>query len=446
MKDYLYTKLNNFLGINELNNITQSFMRRFMTFQLIAMFIGYISSTFYVLYITQKFDFVFYAELTSIAFTVQFLLDYISGSLGDWIGQKSVIFISMFLFGIVNLLIGIAVTKNEFRLAFVILGIAAAQMSGSWQSLFENNYKILSGSQDLDRKIVGFFSSRVFSINSVLVVLALNLGGIIATFSRQLLFVIQGVIYFAFSFLILVFIKNKYYSESDIASDLDSLKPKKGYFKILSEGLVIFLKNRPVFLIILSTVFNTVAWNIWAGLLLFPIYFGYTGSDVGTTIVRSLVYIIGLYFTIKIATQSKKIANANKWIGLFQILFSVIFFGLYFLLVSYFPLLNSLNPTAIILTIFFYIPFFTLLQLVNILKQRIMIDIIPPENRNSIYSLPPTLSTMLSIPVVLGAGIIINSYGFNFGIFYAGFFSVIAGILLIIFYKVSKPVNSVISP
>ena len=50
------------------------------------------------------------------------------------------------------------------------------------------------------------------------------------------------------------------------------------------------------------------------------------------------------------------------------------------------------------------------------LMRRVTIDLVPSENRNAIYSLVPTISGALSIPMIPFAGALIEKYGLIYGV------------------------------
>ncbi|MHA2100487.1 MAG: hypothetical protein ACW99A_17570 [Candidatus Kariarchaeaceae archaeon] len=64
------------------------------------------------------------------------------------------------------------------------------------------------------------------------------------------------------------------------------------------------------------------------------------------------------------------------------------------------------------------------------MQQRINLDLIPDDYRNSLYSLLPTLSRGIGIVFVLVAGLLIDSYGFN-NIFYLLIVTSLLGSLLL---------------
>lgn len=89
---------------------------------------------------------------------------------------------------------------------------------------------------------------------------------------------------------------------------------------------------------------------------------------------------------------------------------------------------NQLNLIGIVFTIVIYSSFFVIFQLVLIFQQRILIDLVPSENRNALYSLVPTISTLISIPAMHISSVIITNQGIQYVVLFNGLFGFLAGI------------------
>ncbi|MFX0088057.1 MAG: hypothetical protein ACFFAU_20555, partial [Candidatus Hodarchaeota archaeon] len=50
------------------------------------------------------------------------------------------------------------------------------------------------------------------------------------------------------------------------------------------------------------------------------------------------------------------------------------------------------------------------------LSQRILLDLIPSKNRNAVYSLLPSIVSLLGIPILPLAGAAVEAYGLSVGI------------------------------
>ena len=94
------------------------------------------------------------------------------------------------------------------------------------------------------------------------------------------------------------------------------------------------------------------------------------------------------------------------------------------------PPTNNFNLLGIILTFFLLCMVGPIINIALTLIQRIMIDLVPSEFRNSVYSLIPTIFSLIGILVVPLAGIIIEDFGFAAGILTAGIVCVIGSLLI----------------
>ncbi len=173
---------------------------------------------------------------------------------------------------------------------------------------------------------------------------------------------------------------------------------------------------------------------IWALLILFVIYFGYTGTDLLAGIFRSTVFLLGIPTFIIVGNISKKITSKN-WIYRFHFLHSLLFFGGFALLLFLRPLNDTLNFIGIILVILIFIITGIFNQLTLILRQRIIIDLVPEEIRNSVYSLIPTIVGILSIPFMIIVGNLVNTYNISTGILFLALFEIAAAIAFYLSFK-----------
>ncbi len=119
-----------------------------------------ISTTFWMISIATNLgggDYI--AGLTAVGFLVvvqlliQVVLDYPSGAVGDWIGQRWIIASAMLCYGAAYWLTSLASPDSPFVLflaIYVLMGVGSAQESGAFPAWFDNNYaKIVSVSASL---------------------------------------------------------------------------------------------------------------------------------------------------------------------------------------------------------------------------------------------------------------------------------------------------------
>ena len=85
-------------------------------------------------------------------------------------------------------------------------------------------------------------------------------------------------------------------------------------------------------------------------------------------------------------------------------------------------------PVALLFTLFTVTMFFG--GFAEILTQRVLLDAIPNRNRNSIYSLQPTILLLLAIPQIVFFGWFIPIFGFPLTLTGCAFVS-LAGVLVI---------------
>jgi hypothetical protein len=90
--------------------------------------------------------------------------------------------------------------------------------------------------------------------------------------------------------------------------------------------------------------------------------------------------------------------------------------------------LDSIIPVIVIFCTFVSTSFFH--EFANILTQRELLDVIPNRIRNSMYSLQPTIATLLAIPQILVFGWIISDFSFSLALAGVGLVSLL-GVLLI---------------
>ncbi len=111
------------------------------------------------------------------------------------------------------------------------------------------------------------------------------------------------------------------------------------------------------------------------------------------------------------------------------------------------PIQNELSFIGLIAAVIWLnllIP--TIFDLGAILRQRILIDLIPSENRNAVYSLTPTIISVIGIFILPVAGVLVEDWGSVAGIgtaFVVAFIGAILIFLGIYYYNsgISKQVQ-----
>lgn len=151
-------------------------------------------------------------------------------------------------------------------------------------------------------------------------------------------------------------------------------------------------------------------WTVWWSMILFPLYFGYTGSDGGASLFRFTAWILGLpsvYFAANLAAKLD-----IKWIPRLHFIHTIMFFPLFILLTFSFTIgENRFEPIAIVLTLAIFSITVIFENIAGLLEQRIFLDAVPDKNRNSIYSLVPTMILIASAPMAIIGGYLIVNFG-----------------------------------
>ncbi|MHA2216532.1 MAG: MFS transporter [Candidatus Hodarchaeales archaeon] len=420
--------INSILGTSELPKLAQIHMRSVLSLSMIISFLMSLSSTFYILFVIDNVGFTLAAVTTSVMLITQLIFDYPSGSLGDWIGQRWILAIAFICYSLQLLLLISAQNFSDFVVISIISGFGNAQSSGAFETWIDNNYRKAVGKVDSERRVYGFVMSRVGSMNNLALGASFLIGGALATeISRSFVFSIQFGLSLIVILLILIFIRDIKTEQDEIPSNGDL--SKNGYISQLTGGLKFLIRNKITFFFITGLSVYNVVWLIWGNLILFPIYYGYTGSDVEASTLRTVLFFVGIPVSFYMANVIKKIKNERLSHVIFlQILF---FFPSFILLTHFVPPMNEFNPVGIIGTfLLLAILVGSLFDMSRTLAQRILLDLVPSENRNAIYSLMPSIISSIGIPILPVAGAAVESWGLPIGIAMAGFVCIIGFIML----------------
>lgn len=426
--------MNNFLGIQELPDRAQKFVMKVFYSTLILGLFWALSSAFFALFVIDIVGIEQLGVLLAVSFLVQAILDYPSGAFGDWIGQRWILFTGFLLEALAYITLFFANSFSILLVAYIIRAIAASQQSGAIDTWFDNNYKIVANETDPQRKIYKFLSGRWTAIGNIVPGIATASGGLLATiFYRQAVFIIQavGMALLAIVFLIIV---------RDFPGIERPRRSIKNYFKLLGGGLHFALFNKTMLFFLLGLCFSSTVVIIWAEMMLFPVYLGYTGSDGGVGLMRLVILLLGtvsIFFASKVAIDME-----ITWIPRLTFIDTVIFYWGVAFITTCFPIdENTFTPLAIISLMIFYTPIYFFHGLKMILTSRFFLDSIPDQNRNSIYSLIPTLLLITSAPVAIIGGSLIKNLGVSATSFILG----TAGIISVFFFSLSlrfKPTES----
>lgn len=400
-----------FLGIQSLPNEAQNLFLRFTSLLVFSSFLFNLSTTFFILYAYSIIGIEAAGIVIAIRLTIQLIFDYPSGSLGDWIGQKWVFTLSLVFSAVYFYLLSFVDSFPMFVFIAILWGFADAQTSGTLDSWFDNNYQLAIDNEDSERKIYGFGLNRINSLGRIVMALAFLIGGFMATnFARPSVFLLQAFLCLVLIFLVLALM-------NDIQSDKKdtSKQSMKQYFSLFKGGISFLFSSKKAFFFLMGVALVSTCFVIWWELILFPVYFGYSGSDDLASLFRTIMFIIGIPIGIYMAKITQKISTER--ISILYII-GILFYNVPFLiLLSLLPPTDVLNIvglafTAFILTIANNI----LLDAAGTLQGRAMIDLVPSENRNAVYSLIPSLFSLIGIPLLPITGSLIKNYGLNIGI------------------------------
>lgn len=413
------------LGVQKLPDRAQGLVQKFTVALMFADFLFFLSSTFYVLFVIDTVGYTQLGCLLAARFLLQALLDYPSGVLGDWIGQKWVLFIAYLTLGLSYAVLYWANSFSSLLVVYLLYGFASSQESGAWNAWFDNNYKVVADEPDPNRETYKFFFGRFRATMNLVGAIAFVIGGIATTiYFRQDIFAVQAVGMFGVALVVLIVI-------NDFAEVERPKKALREYFKLLEEGLRIVAFNRVLLFLMIGICCYGVVWAIWAEMILFPLYFGYTGTDAGASVLRFIAWIIGipvLYFAANFATRLN-----IKWYPRVYFIFSVLFFSSFMLLTAWIPPEDEFEPIAFVLTIAILGSIIMLLYIAEILERRLFLDLIPDRNRSSVYSLRPTLVLLVRAPGVVIGGLLLTNLGISQTVGILG----LLGILATVFFYIA---------
>jgi MFS family permease len=407
--------INRFLGIQDLSPEGRSLLKTFFSFTLINSLVTSFSGTFFTLYAIDKIGFALTGAMMAVMLLTQFVFDYPSGSLGDYLGQRWVLAFAYVCWGLGFFLVCAAETFIHFLIVAIVNGFGVAQYSGALDTWLDSNYKKVD-SIDSDRKIYGYARSQVTTLNNLALAASYMIGGFLSvTFSRQTVFFLQIWLMFIMGGFVLFKIKNIsiIMNKSELQTPLK--EEKVSYLTYLEGGVRFMLSSKAAFFLILGIGVLFTTWWIWSSLILFPLYFGYSGDDIGANLLRTIIMLNGVPLGLLVAKISKKISTKNYPIILLIFLF--LFFPAVISLLILVPLENQANLIGFVSTIIIInISVSLIYRTSEILRMRLLVDFVPSECRNSIYSLIPTITALFSVPLLPIAGQIIDNFGLAAGV------------------------------
>jgi MFS family permease len=394
-----------------------------------------ISTTFWMIYIAESLGngdyfagLTFVGILVVIQMAIQTSLDYPTGALGDWIGQRYVISSALLCYAVAFGLSSLIVKDTPAPLwiyvaIYALFGLGSSQESGAFNAWFDNNYRVAMP-HDKDRKQYGVFQGRlgmVWQVSSTLVLLP---GSWLAYFYGETwVFGLQAIFAVFLAFIVFRLVRDL----PGIRAEQDERPSLSEYGALLKDGFKFLWSSRFVTLIILGEVVMFSIGPVWWNLILFPLYFSFLVTLVAVSAFRTLVFVPQAIANERSGVLAKRF-EPKTWIPRFRILqfMGVIFYLALAVIVYLFPGIETgtdpetiefytilipftniplieipaqtVAPVVLIFIVFVALNMFG--GIADILTQRVMLDVIPNRIRNSMYSLQPTLIMLVSMPLI----------------------------------------------
>ncbi|MFW9918699.1 MAG: MFS transporter [Candidatus Thorarchaeota archaeon] len=433
-----------------------------------------LSTTFFMIFVAEWLGGGSYIDglalvgiLVVIQMGVQTLLDYPTAALGDAIGQRWIITSSFLTFAVcfyMVALVGPGTPILYVVIIYLLMGFGNSQLSGAFMAWFDNNYRVAMPS-DSDRKQYGVFMGKVGMLYQVVATLALIPGSVLAViFGRAWVFQIQ-----AFMCLGIALVCFKIIDDFPEVKESRVKRPSmKEYTDVLASGVRFLFSEKYVTYIILGGCVVMSAGMVWGNLILFPMYFSYLLTDVAVSSFRTMLFGIGVVNQERSGIWSRRF-EPKKWIPRFRLLqgvgaifylsFAAIMFflppaqagaELIMLTIPYTQIVIMQLPTSSILPLLLMTITFTITGFAGgfaeVLTQRELLDVIPNKIRNSMYSLSPTIATLLAMPQIALFGWLIPNAGFPITMTLCAAISIIGVIMIAKGLSHPKPIASDISP
>jgi MFS family permease len=419
-----------FFGLNEYSTQTRSLIRNYVIVTTVYYIATSLSSTFLLLFLIDELGYKQASIIITVRIISQMIIDYPSGSLGDWIGQKWVLIIAGIFNCITFYFLFLADAFIEYLIGFITLGIARAQESGAFSSWLDNNYKLMETIADPDRKNFGFTKSRLYTLLVFTLGLAYAIGGSLSSLtSRRFVFLLQIILTMISIGFFYILIDDKR-RITEHSQQFTQNREAESFTATLKAGMKFLVSGKIPFFFIMGYSMFLAAWTLWVSLFLWPISFGYTGSDAKLSSIFSIGFFVGGSIEIIMANISKKVSNKN--FPRLILLHNFIYFSfIVLLLIS--PPKDEFNLMIYLLLIFFELLFNrTIWPIALTIYNRVVLDLVPSNIRNSIYSLIPTIVNLMAIPFLMILGTLIETYSLTLGLLLVLFFALFATLFLFI--------------
>jgi len=413
MKEEMKQPINrvySWLGVESLSSELRKGIRARLIVNFPRIFAGNFLIITLTLFYLDTLDPLEVGAIWSVYFTTLAFLDYLSGALGDAIGYKRVL-IGAYLSKIIAIPFLLFGTTFLWYLIFMILlAVGDSQESGALEAWFDNYYRPRAENEDPSRAIYTQFIARATPFYNLATISGFLVGGFIATeISRHAVFGIFAILLIVELILIqrVLWETREKKSESHIP----------GYFRRIRDSLSIFINSRTIFFYFLGIAAIWAAnESVWHTFMSVKIYLEYTGSDAGAGMIRSAVFASALLWQLLVIKFINRFKRPHLWVFLSTVVSNSMFFAMILIYYQAVPPAVADIWPAIGVILLYQIPA-AWESLQGTLQQRINLDLIPDEHRNSLYSLLPTLARLFGIPFVIATGYVTDIGGF-IGSFY----------------------------
>jgi len=465
------SRMKSFLGLPDANEKVLRLAKIMSILGPLASFTFVLSTTFYVIFIAEALGggpgmylqgMGLVGTLVVVQMLVQTLLDYPTGAIGDWIGQRWIVASAGICYAASFFMVSFVTTTTPFLYLigiYVLTGLAQSQQSGAWAAWFDNNYRVAMPG-DTDRKQYGVFWGRMGMLMGVVATASLIPGSIMAVvISRPWVFQFQAILAVVLAIMSFILVKDF----PEVEAEREGRPDMKEYVSILKGGVSFLFKYPYVRYIVIGGMMATSSIMVWGNLILFPMYFIYLITDVAVASFRTFLFVPGIFAQERSGIWSRRF-EPKKWIPRFRLIQTCgfVFFWVFATIMYLFPAadVNSANIVSIfwpftgveiltlpvdnILPITLIFLTFTMTSFfggfAEILTQRVLLDVIPNRIRNSMYSLSPTIATLFAIPQIALFGWLLTIIGFPLTLMSCGIVSAVGVLLIIKGFKHERPV------
>lgn len=408
-------RLARFFGVQDQPKRVKSLVRKSALFNPLFAVTFMMSSTFLAVHIAEilagpayylTLGMALVGNLAFVQSIVQLVLDYPTGGLGDWIGQRWILLTAFLCIGGATIYTAFATTLLEFLLIYILQGIGFAQLSGAFGAWWDTNYRAVA--DDPDRSVYSVIMGKVGMVFQIASTLSLIPGAILADLiSRQGVFLLQGGLSIFIGIACISLLRD--YPE---VAENRPRRSMREYYGVLKDGLKFSVSSKFVFFFLIGTVLAMSTFSVWGNLILFGIYYSFLYEQKAVALFRTLLYIVGVISLERAGVWTKKL-NPTRWVAIFAFLQSggaVFYFAFAFITATLpsllvngvtvpFPWMFFQLPSLIVCLTFVITGIFD--GALNVLQQRLVLDLIPDRTRNSLYSLFPTLTLIFGAPQLI---------------------------------------------